>query len=346
MSEPLIPGLDATSLLMEGLEAPNAPASLLTFLLMQQQSQATMLSTLESHSAALRTLTATVPEALNTFQSAVQSLDARDQARADSRPSFSGPKVKDPPTFNGSAKEVDSFLRHIEDSIKLNPSHFPNDEVKVLYLARHFNPTSSAERWYAGIRTRQPDLLGNCVAFVAAFKAHFGDPNLKANMQSRLEKLRQTGPCPHYASDFREITSYLELTEESKCDAFFRGLDDEVKKAFVYVPRPTTYDTLEKESIRIDNGLRQYRRNKPAKHPTPAFSSPPIPTPTVPTAAPSSSADPDRMEIDALRIKGPLTPEEKQRRIDKDLCLYCAAQGHRAAACPMKEFSGKAKPRA
>ncbi|KAG0245970.1 hypothetical protein BG011_002625, partial [Mortierella polycephala] len=39
--------------------------------------------------------------------------------------------------------------------------------------------------------------------------------------------------------------------------------------------------------------------------------------------------------VDALRAKR-LTPEEKQRRRDLGLCLYCGGKDHFANVCPAK----------
>jgi hypothetical protein len=49
-------------------------------------------------------------------------------------------------------------------------------------------------------------------------------------------------------------------------------------------------------------------------------------------AAPSG---PVPMEIDAMRVKH-ITSEEKQRRRDNNLCLYCGVSGHYAGRCPAK----------
>jgi hypothetical protein len=41
------------------------------------------------------------------------------------------------------------------------------------------------------------------------------------------------------------------------------------------------------------------------------------------------------MELDASRRNG-LTPEERQRRFDNHLCLYCGSPDHVYASCPLK----------
>jgi len=51
------------------------------------------------------------------------------------------------------------------------------------------------------------------------------------------------------------------------------------------------------------------------------------------------------MELDAsssTKFK-PLTPEERKRRYDNNLCLYCGEGGHRATECPKKKNKGNKK---
>ena len=48
------------------------------------------------------------------------------------------------------------------------------------------------------------------------------------------------------------------------------------------------------------------------------------------------STGPEPMQIDAVRTKT-LTLEEKKRRMEEGLCLYCGDGGHRAGNCPKKQ---------
>ena len=49
--------------------------------------------------------------------------------------------------------------------------------------------------------------------------------------------------------------------------------------------------------------------------------------------------------LSKLGKDGKLTPQERQRRLDKNLCLFCGASGHMAKDCP-KRTSAAAKARA
>ena len=42
------------------------------------------------------------------------------------------------------------------------------------------------------------------------------------------------------------------------------------------------------------------------------------------------------MQIDAVRVKT-LTPEERKRRMEEGLCLYCGEEGHKVGSCPKKQ---------
>jgi hypothetical protein len=43
-----------------------------------------------------------------------------------------------------------------------------------------------------------------------------------------------------------------------------------------------------------------------------------------------------------LDSKGKLTQQEQQRRIDKNLCLFCGGSGHQTNTCPVKSARGHA----
>ena len=96
------------------------------------------------------------------------------------------------------------------------------------------------------------------------------------------------------------------------------------------VPKVDTLEELISQSIICDNRLfesRQERRSGWRNDGTfAAFSKGPE----------NHSTGPEPMQIDAVRVKS-LTPEERKRRMDEGLCLYCGDQGHRVGSCPRKQ---------
>ena len=61
------------------------------------------------------------------------------------------------------------------------------------------------------------------------------------------------------------------------------------------------------------------------------------------SASESKKSNPDLSS--KLRKDGKLTPQERQCRLNKNLCLFCGASGHMAKDCP-KSTSAAAKARA
>ena len=59
-----------------------------------------------------------------------------------------------------------------------------------------------------------------------------------------------------------------------------------------------------------------------------------------------NSSEPKKMSTpdyaSKLRKDGKLTPQERERRIDKNLCLCCGASSHRASDCPKGQAAAKA----
>ena len=45
------------------------------------------------------------------------------------------------------------------------------------------------------------------------------------------------------------------------------------------------------------------------------------------------------MDVDAVRLGGPLTPEERKRLFEENRCFYCREKGHRATKCWKKPNS-------
>ena len=50
------------------------------------------------------------------------------------------------------------------------------------------------------------------------------------------------------------------------------------------------------------------------------------------------------MQIDAARVRS-LTLEERKRRMEKGLCLYCGEEGHKAGNCSKKQNRRTVKTR-
>ncbi|RXN17601.1 retrotransposon-derived PEG10 isoform 1 [Labeo rohita] len=124
-----------------------------------------------------------------------------------------------------------------------------------------------------------------------------------------------------YSVEFRTLAATSRWNAEALVARFLEGLNDAFKDELYAREVPDCLDDLISLALRLD-ARRELRRR--ARMRTEPVASTPL--------APSSD-ECEPMQVDCLR----LTAKEKQRRLLEGLCLYCAAQGHHAQSCPVKQ---------
>ncbi|GGS28174.1 hypothetical protein GCM10010252_77980 [Streptomyces aureoverticillatus] len=101
------------------------------------------------------------------------------------------------------------------------------------------------------------------------------------------------------------------------------------------LPDPQTLSQTIDFTVKCDNRLFKFQSENRTNGPQRYYNS--MTTPTSPQHIPSEVKD---MQIDAVRFK-PLTEQEKSRRRQKKLCLYCEKPKHTAQHCPKKRRNYK-----
>ena len=139
-------------------------------------------------------------------------------------------------------------------------------------------------------------------------------------------------PASVYASEFQQLASDLTWDDSALMEQFRHGLRGEVKDLMLSFHDPVDLNALCVLAIRCDNRLfeRRQERQLEAAHMV-------RPTVTMPTHLPQlpSGSTNDPMHVDAVRFSR-LTNEEKERRRQNNLCLYCGGSGHMVRNCPAK----------
>lgn len=259
-------------------------------------------------------------------------------------------KAREPRMFNGSITDVEPFIDEVETNIRLQ--RMTQDLDKTGYFSTYLKD-GNPKTWYYMVKTHSAHLLSNFPAFLAAFRAQFADPNYPRTALRLIKALRQTGSCANYAARFKELLPHVQFSEQTKLDQFKEGLKATVRDQVRGVrPKPATFDAYVDLAIDFDNDLHEdelaarERARDSRSHANTSRSAPrtTAPTPSTSTATSSTaSTEVVPMEVDAVKFRGPLTQEEKDRRRRLNLCMYCAGAGHNADACPNK--SSKAKKR-
>ncbi|KAF5334699.1 hypothetical protein D9758_017252 [Tetrapyrgos nigripes] len=247
-------------------------------------------------------------------------------------PTTETPTFELPDKFKGKAADVEYFIREVKDTIELLGLSLPSDRQKCIWMARLLGD-GSPKQWYFSIMTSEPELLNSFDNFIQRFKDHFGDSNLEYNAEMKLKKLKQTGSASAYASRFSELVVHVDRSESTKINQFYTNLKTAKGNVMNWV-------------IDIDNRVHEREEEGKEESPSKSSFSPSKPaktsnshtTPPSNNSTSNSSLPPgEPMQVDATKTGKPhpkLSDEEKKRRKDLGLCVYCGKCGKDIDNCP------------
>ncbi len=266
-------------------------------------------------------------------------------------------------------KFAHSFVRLIDVSLKY-PHRAHKDRDKVVYVSFYL-ADGAPSSWYRTIEldASRSHLLDNHTSFIDAFKVRFQDSDQYASALRKMRKLKQTSSCAIFTNQYIEILAELDWTEQTKIQEYYDRLKDAVK--FTLCNRKGRYfsqnfEEYSKVCIDIDNELHslsletaspRFVNVVPPSSPrtseylttdNPFAHRPAAPAPSVLSNTSDylvntdieAPLDPHNldvvpMQIDSIR-RGPLTTQEKERRRNERLCLYCGQADHFVTSCPNK----------
>ncbi|MGL5581798.1 MAG: retropepsin-like aspartic protease family protein, partial [Cetobacterium sp.] len=140
-----------------------------------------------------------------------------------------------------------------------------------------------------------------------------------------LSSLRQgRRSVTDFSIEFRTLATTSGWNEPALHARFLEGLNAEVHDEVYSREIPAGLDALIDLALRVEKRLDGRRRARRLEE-TLLSSTRVVPSPVSPAA-------PEPMQIVGLRI----TAQERQRRIQNRLCMYCAAAGHFVSSCPVR----------
>ena len=162
--------------------------------------------------------------------------------------------------------------------------------------------------------------------FYKQIKQFFAPVNAHQTLRDQWFHLRQTRSVQDYIAAFKHLQLKLQPTEDESKDKFVRGLQPHIQREVTIKTTPeTSLQDLFSMADRIDV-LAPRARLQPV---VPRVSRP---------FAPSASSSLTPMEIDATQTRSKkLTPEERTRRFQNNLCMYCGKSGHFRNDCPERK---------
>jgi hypothetical protein len=249
----------------------------------------------------------------------------------------------DPKPFTGEdCTLLQPFLLTLHLCLQDCPREFPDEQSKLCYaMLRLEGPTLKQV-----MHLICPDCinLATFKDFASTLEEAYGDPDRVSTAEWGLTKLRQGNrDFVMYYAEFQHLVADVDWNDTAKRAAFHQGLCDELKVILSTQDIPEDWHEYIALVKKRDSKFQAckaelHRPTIPTKSMlTPAArSTPSTPTQNTPhqTSSRSGHLSPAPMDLSATRRY--LSPEEYQKRIDKNCCLYCGGFNHLARDCPNK----------
>lgn len=270
------------------------------------------------------------------------------QASNASAPPPTKVKIYPPSTFTGVRAHSKSFLGQCELVFNTQPTIYNDDTKKINFACSYLR--DNAFTWYLTSDLAKPDNKNTYAKFCELFLTAFGDTDLESKAKMELRALKQRGSCANYTTEFNRIASNTLYNDAAKLDLYHLGLKDEVKDLLLTMEPSDDLKTYQKNAIRCDDRLYQ-RRIEKKSHPftksdryyNPSEHSRHRQPERPSRSTPDHDSGPTPMDIDNMKlVNGHLSVEERRRRFENQLCMYCGKPGHLTRSCPQK-LSGKSR---
>jgi hypothetical protein len=235
-----------------------------------------------------------------------------------------------------------SFVALLRLHLMDRPREFPNEQSKLRYPFSRLEG-ATLEQLIHLVKDDRVN-LGNFEAFVTSLEEAYGDPDHVNTAERALAKLRQGNQdFIAYYAEFQRLIADLNWNGAAKRAALHRGLCEELKDILSTQDLPEDWSRYVALVKRWDMQYRVCKaethrssgQTKPTTRPTARNTSPnPAQNTPHPTTSGSGHFGPVPMDLSAARCQ--LSPEERQKRIDENCCLYCGGFNHMARDCPNK----------
>lgn len=230
------------------------------------------------------------------------------------------PRLAFPEKFDGNPARCKGFLLQCSLFVNQQPSLYPTDSSRIAFVCSLL--TGRALDWATAVWGTDGSSFPTFTTFLQQFREVFEHPAEGKSAGDQLLTLAQgRSTAAEYALLFRTLAAQTGWVEDTLKLLFRRGLNSELQSELACRDEGRSLSEFIDLTIQIDNLIRSRR-------PSRALSRFP----------PDTSATAEPMQLGFTH----LTPEERERRMQNQLCLYCGQAGHRISSCSIRPSS---KPR-
>lgn len=270
--------------------------------------------------------------------------------------------VRAPDKFDGTKPER---LDHFEGQCRMvflgDEAKFSTPRKQALYAGSYLDG-APYEWWLQQLKTSDAEFKNTADNFWTILRDRFGNPDHLRSVERQLTNLqmKDTDHVNRHIVRFDTLATQLRWNEAALRSRFELSLNSRLKDDLGRMDPAVMRDLpLMKERVlaldrRYWERQEEIKREKgksgnpdsgprkPANNPSSSSSSssPRPPNKPANTSSPSSSSSNSRPSTDA---SGRITAEERKRRMDNRLCLYCGKEGHGVKNCPVSEAKAKKK---
>jgi len=283
-------------------------------------------------------------------------------------PPFKEPKIGEPPTFDGKTAEFPTFLQQCKLYIRMKPITFRehDDESRVAFILSRLRGVPA--EWGQALLESNSPLLTDYDLFLERLTALYLNRERRTQLEDKLARLKQTGSASAFSAEFSTLCEILEYPLDTRMGDFRLKLKPSVQGALAMLPAPANFNELVERVVRLDHAQYSLRKSENANSSNASSSSnksssqrqhsaPSNSTSSQPKNASSQSSQSSRQPTSPpgptksssshpSYHRGPLSPEEKARRIALHLCVYCGNSKHTTDECPLlnKKDSKRGRP--
>ena len=237
-----------------------------------------------------------------------------------------------PQPFSGEPRTCRGFMLQCSQIFLHQARLFPTEPARLGYIISRLS--GSALEWAAAVMDSQLPEANDSQLFLHRLELMFDTGRTEDQAAQRVLTINQgTRSVAQYAVEFRTLAIRSGWGDQALRSAFYRGLQEAVKDEMVNRDWGQSLDELIHLAIHLDARIQERRRDRrETRAPMTTF----LPRPATPALNPAPARSPEEpMELGRLR----LSREERSRRLQRGLCMYCGSSGHQAQHCP--DLQGK-----